>query len=685
MKKWRMEKMSLRQNKKNRKNSEAANSRSFLITVFLSVMVLVLLATAGVTIAFYALTLDLPSIETLKDYRPSISSRVYDNNNELIDEFFLEDRKLINISEIPKVVIQAFIASEDSRFYQHKGVDVQSIVRAVFKNFEAGQIIQGGSTITQQVAKMMYLSPERKYTRKVKEAILAYKIDRYLNKDEILNLYLNQIYLGHGTYGIESAALGYFGKSAKALSLHEAALLAGMPKAPSNYSPFLHYDKAKQRQIYVLTRMMEDGYITPEEMKKASEAPLKLRPVKPKEKVAAYFVENVRRYVQEKYGGDVLYKEGLSIYTTLDLTAQKYASEAVEKGLTELEEREKHQKGLVQGALFCMDVKTGAIRAMVGGRDFSKSEFNRATQSSRQPGSAFKPLIFTAAFDKGLNPSTVFVDSPIAVDDVSQPDGIWRPKNFDEKFMGPITMRTALVQSRNVATVKILQEIGVDYAVSYAMNMGITSPMVRTLSLALGVSGVTLQELVQAYGVLANQGKKVTPYFIKKIVDRTGNVFEETKEESEQVIDPRIAFISTHVMQDVIIRGTGTRARSIGRPVAAKTGTTNDCRDAWFIGYTPSLITGVWVGLDHEASLGRQEVGGRAAAPIWLYFMEKALEKTPVESFPVPEGIVFIKVDPQTGRAFDGGGAIPEAFLEGASPKDKAYGMDTNGAESLFR
>ena len=365
---------------------------------------------------------------------------------------------------------------------------MQSIFRAIFKNVEAGHIVQGGSTITQQVAKMMYLSPEKKYTRKLKEAILAYKIDKYLSKDEILNLYLNQIYLGHGTYGIESAALGYFGKSAKDLKLPEAAMLAGLPKAPSNYSPFLHYEKAKQRQIYVLTRMMEDGYISKEEMEKAAAAPLKLRPIKPKDKVAAYFVENVRRYVQEKYGADVLYKEGLSIYTTLNLSAQKYARDAVEKGLAELEDREKYQRGLVQGALFCMDVKTGAIRAMVGGRDFNKSEFNRATQSRRQPGSAFKPLIYTAAFDKGLNPSTVFVDSPIALEDPSQEGGLWKPKNFDEKFLGPITMRTALVQSRNIVTVKILQEIGVDYAVSYAMNMGITSPLVADI--IIGVRGI---------------------------------------------------------------------------------------------------------------------------------------------------------------------------------------------------
>jgi penicillin-binding protein 1A len=676
--------MPIRRRRSNNKNEGEVQKLSTLLTFFLGLIVFVLLVTVGGTVTYYALTLDLPGIDALKDYRPSIASRVYDDTNELIDEFFLEDRKVVRIAEVPKIVRYAFVAAEDSRFYQHQGLDMQSISRAIFKNVGAGHIVQGGSTITQQVAKMMYLSPEKKYTRKLKEAILAYKIDKYLSKDEILNLYLNQIYLGHGTYGIESAALGYFGKSAKDLKLPEAAMLAGLPKAPSNYSPFLHYEKAKQRQIYVLTRMMEDGYISQNELAIASAAPLKLRPIKPKDKVAAYFVETVRRYVQEKYGADVLYKEGLSIYTTLNLSAQKYARDAVEKGLAELEDREKYQRGLVQGALFCMDVKTGAIRAMVGGRDFNKSEFNRATQSRRQPGSAFKPLIYTAAFDKGLNPSSIFVDSPISLEDPSQEGGIWKPKNFDEKFLGPITMRTALVQSRNVVTVKILQEIGVDYAVSYAMNMGITSPLVRTLSLALGVSGVTLQELVQAYGVLTDQGKKVTPYFIKKIVDRTGNVFEETKVQSEQVIDPRIAFITTYVMQDVVISGTGTRVRSIGRPVAAKTGTTNDMRDAWFIGSTPSLIAGVWVGFDQEASLGKQEVGGRAAAPIWLYFMGKFLQNTPVESFPTPEGIAFVKVNSKTGRPSNGSGTISEAFLANAQPNEKPSDV-TEEKEDLFR
>lgn len=640
--------------------------RFLLVTFFL----FILLVLIGSSMIYYVLLQELPSIAALKDFRPSIATRVYGDNNELIDEFFLEDRKLVKVSDVPRYAVLAFVAAEDARFFHHGGFDLQSITRAFYKNLEAGKIVQGGSTITQQVAKSLYLTPERRYIRKIKEAILAYKIDRYLTKEEILNLYLNYIYLGHGTYGIEAAAEGYFGKSARYLTLAEATMLAALPKAPNAYSPFLHFDKAKERQAYVLDRMIEDGYITPAQQEDALRAPLELRSVRPKEKIAPYFIENVRRYVLSKYGSDVLYKEGLEIYTTLNIAMQKSANEGLERGLKELEARGNHKKEIVQGALLCMDVKTGAIRAMVGGRDFTKSEFNRTTQSIRQPGSAFKPLIYTAAFDKGLTPATRLVDSPIVFEDPSQEDGFWKPKNFDGKFLGPITLRSALVHSRNVITVKLLQEIGVDYAAAYATNMGITSPLAKNLSLALGSSGVTLQEMVRAYGVLANGGKRVTPYFVKKIVDRTGQVFEETQVVEEQVIDPRIAFLTTYIMQDVVESGTGRGVKSIGRPVAGKTGTTNDNRDAWFIGFTPSLVTGVWVGFDKEETLGKEEVGGRAAAPIWLYFMEKALQSYPVEIFPVPEGIVFVKIDPNTGlpAKSNANGAVFEAFLEGTAP-----------------
>jgi len=646
---------------------------------------------AGSSFLYYVLLKEIPGIAALKDYRPSIASRVYADNNELIDEFFAEDRKLIKVADLPKRVIQAFVAAEDARFYQHQGVDWQSISRAFYKNLEAGHIVQGGSTITQQVAKSLYLSSERSYLRKVKEAVLAYKIDKYLTKEEILNLYLNYIYLGHGTYGIEAAAQGYFGKGAKDLTLAEVAILASLPKAPTNYSPYLHFDRAKQRQAYVLERMAEDGYITPREKEAALQAPLALRSIKPKDKVAPYFVENIRRYILEKYGSDVLYKEGLEIYTTLNISMQKAAREAVERGLSELEERQGYPKGLVQGALLSMEASTGAIKAMVGGRNFVKSEFNRATQSKRQPGSAIKPIIYTAAFDKGMTPATTVVDAPLVFQDNA--GNVWKPQNFDHEFHGPTTLRNALVHSRNIVTIKLLQNIGVDYAAAYAANMGIVSPVAKNLTMALGTSEVTLQELVRSYGVLANQGRKVEPFFIRKIVDRTGHVFEENQQPvSTQVIDPRIAFMTTYIMQDVVESGTGRVVRSIGRPVAGKTGTTDEMRDAWFMGFTPSLVSGVWVGFDKERTLGREEVGGRAAAPIWLYYMEKALGGTPAEIFPVPEGVVFTKVERATGQPGKGASptAIFECFLDDAlaveegGRGDKPEGVSKSGGTMPF-
>jgi penicillin-binding protein 1A len=664
------------------KKKRPSSLRSLLGIAVISFLVLFVgAALAGSSVVYFALLQELPSIAALKDYRPSITTRVYADNNELIDEFFLEDRKVVKYEDVPKIVIQAFIAAEDSRFFQHGGFDMQSMFRAFFKNVKAGHIVQGGSTITQQVAKQLYLSPEKSYMRKVKEALLSLKIEKYLTKEEIITLYLNHIYLGHGTYGIEAASQGYFGKSAKELTLPEAAILAGLPKAPNAYSPYTHPDKAYQRQAYVLTRMLEDGYITAKERDRALATRVRLRSIKPKDKIAAYFIENIRRHILEKYGGDVLYKEGLEVYTTLNIKMQTAARDAVERGLAEIEEREDYKKGELQGALYAMNPKTGAVMAMVGGRSFQRSEFNRATQSQRQPGSAFKPLIYTAAFDKGMTPSTVIVDSPIVYPDPQQPDGMWAPQNFDRKFLGPTTLHNALIHSRNIISIKVLEEIGVDYAVSYARNMGITSPLFRNLSLALGTSGVTLQELVRAYGVLADGGQRVQPFFIKKIVDRTGHVFEETHPKAEQVMDPRIAFITTYIMQDVVESGTAQLIKKLGRPVAGKTGTTDDTRDAWFLGFTPSLVAGVWVGFDQEREMGKQEVGGRAAAPIWLYFAQKALEEMPAETFPVPEGIVFVKVNPQTGAPVKqaNGRAIYECFIEGTTPD----GVETILPENL--
>ena len=768
-----------------KKIKDSARKSRWFRKIFLWILILFPFLVVGGGIYIYVIIRDLPDIYSLKDYRPSITTRIYSDNNQLIEEFFIEDRRFVPINKVPKYVAYAFVAAEDSRFFQHEGIDFQGLLRATIKNLTHGAIVQGGSTITQQLAKSIYLSPERSITRKIREAVLAYRMDQYLQKYEILNLYLNQIYLGHGTYGIEAASQCYFGKSAKELNLAEAALLAGLPKAPSRYSPFVSIEKARQRQAYALGRMVEDGYITEAEKERALHAPIRLNTSGPKGKIAPYFTENVRRHILTRYGSEALYKEGLEVYTTLNVEMQRAATAAVERGLQELEKREGtrvtvkklspsrvesflagverelskkpmekgqlvhalidsvdaadrvvhlrigRHKGIasfdnislsmssgagsetdaskmynpvnlfspgdvvesrileapgkdpvklaielhpaVQGALLCMDARTGEIKAMVGGRDFKRSEFNRATQSRRQPGSAFKPLIYAAAFDKGLTPATIVMDSPVIYDDTLK-GSEWRPKNYDGKYHGPTTLRDALVYSRNLVTIKVLKDIGANYAADYARNMGIASPISVDLSMALGTSSVTLQEMVRAFGVLANEGKKVEPYFIRKVVDRTGNVFEEHTPQAEQVIDSKVAYITTSVLQDVIRRGTGWRVRAIGRPVAGKTGTTDEYKDAWFIGYTPSLVAGAWVGYDDSKPLGRAEVGGVAAAPVWLYFMEKALAGQPVEDFKTPEGIVFVKIDPQTGllaRPFSSNSRT-ECFLDGTAPTEYA-------------
>ncbi len=698
-------------------------------------------------------------------------------------------------------MIQAFVAAEDARFFHHKGIDMLSIIRAFMKNLQAGTIVQGGSTITQQVAKSLFLTPRKSYIRKLREAILAYRINTYLKKYEILNLYLNHIYLGHGTYGIEAASQRYFGKSAEKLTLPEAALLGGLPKAPSRYSPYLHTERARMRRSYVLNRMAEDGYITEEERTITIEMPIVLEDAEKREKLAPYFTENVRRYIQKRYGTDVLYREGLEVYTTLDVAMQKAAKAAIKKGLRELDKREgyrgvlkkipqeefdsflEEQAGImeqkplaagqivealvtvidsenksvelrigphrgvmllkhmswartpnpkiaynaatvkdpadvlhagdvietrilnvddgeegkllhlaleqdpeVQGALLCMDTKTGKIRAMIGGRDYKKSEFNRATQARRQPGSAFKPFIYTAAFDKGMTPSTIIMDNPIIYRDTLK-DSFWKPQNFEQKFYGPTLLRTGLIKSRNLVTIKILKDIGIDYAADYVANLGIKSPLTRDLSMALGTSGITLREMVGAFGVFANNGKRAEPYFIKRIVDRTGHVLEEYEPVIEQVIDPRIAYITSHLLQKVVQGGTGWRVRALGRPVAGKTGTTNDLKDAWFLGFTPSLVAGVWVGFDDLRPLGKYETGSRAASPLFLYFMKEALAGTSIEFFTPPKGVVFAKIDPKTGLLAkpDSKKSVFECFLEGTAPTKYATEDSESKEEGFFR
>ena len=642
------------------------------------VFLLIILLVIGAGTAFYfVLVFDLPRLTTLKDYQPPIISEVYADDDVLIGEFFLERRTVLPLSQMPRLLIKAFVAAEDARFFEHRGIDYWRVLGAAFRNIEAFDVVQGGSTITQQIAKSFFLTPERSFTRKVKEAILAQRIEHYLTKNEILYLYLNQIYLGEGAFGVGAAAKTYFGKPVQNLTLAECAILAGLPPAPNNLSPLRHPKKARDRQIYVLNRMVERKMITLEQAKKAGAEEIRLRPRGPKGyNEAPYVLEQVRMYVEEKYGKDRLYRGGLKIYTTLNARLQKAAQKAVRKGLEDFEAREGKGKGQdqVQGALVALDPQTGYILAMVGGRDFSSSQFNRATQARRQAGSAFKPIVYAAALDKGFTPATIIVDEPFSYIDVPGKEP-WEPQNFDREFWGPITFRKALTFSRNVATVKIAQAIGVEYLIEYSKNLGIQSKLEPNLSLALGSANVTLLELTKAFGVFAAQGYRAEPFLITRILDKDGNLLEEVEPSAVEIISPQTSYLITSLMQSVIQEGTGQKAQALGRPAAGKTGTTNDTRDAWFIGFTPQrLVAGAWIGYDIEKPLGTHETGAVAALPIWLEFMKEAVAGEPIENFLVPEGIVFVKVDAANGEPF--GPAHPpksvkvlsECFKEGTAP-----------------
>ena len=636
-----------------------------------------LLLSGGMAAFYFTFLFDLPRLSTLKDYQPYIVSEVYSDDGALIGEFFMERRIVTPLSQMPKHLIRAFVAAEDARFFEHRGIDYWRILGAAFRNIEALDVVQGGSTITQQIAKSFFLTPERSFTRKIKEIILAHRIEKDFTKNEILFLYLNQIYLGEGAYGVGAAAKTYFGKSVEDLTLAESAILAGLPPAPNAYSPLRHPKKARERQLYVLHRMVERKWITPEQAKKAEAEAIHLRPRGPKGyNEAPYAVEMVRLYLEEKYGKNMLYKGGLKVYTTINSKLQQIAQMAVQKGLEEFEARVKKDSGRdqVQGALVALDPQTGYILAMVGGRDYSQSQFNRATQARRQAGSAFKPIVYAAALDKGFTPASIIVDEPFSYEDVPGKEP-WEPQNFDREFWGPITLRKALTFSRNVPTVKIAQSVGVDTLIQYARNLGIKSKLEPNLSLALGAANVTLLELTSAYGVFAAQGYRTDPILITRITDKDGIILEEIEPTAVEVISPQTSYLITSLLQSVIQEGTGQRAKALGRPAAGKTGTTNDTRDAWFIGYIPQkLVAGAWIGYDIERSLGTHETGAVAALPIWLEFMKQAVVEFPEENFSPPEGIVFVKIDAETGEPLrphqpsTSGKILLECFKEGTAP-----------------
>ncbi len=640
------------------------------LTLFLLTIGLAL--TLGLGAAFYIfVSLDIPAISSLKHYQPATASIIYDSAKQPITYVSRENRTLVPLSAMPELLPQAFVSAEDSRFYQHSGVDAWSIIRALLHNIRSGERGQGGSTITQQVARALLLTPEKTYTRKIKEAILAYRIDTTLSKEDILHIYLNQIYLGSSAYGVEAAAQIYFDKRVQDLNLAEIALLAGLPQAPSRYSPFRNFKLAKNRQLYVLNRMAEEGYITPTAAQKAYETTLLWNPAKEGPTENNYFIEHVKAYVENKYGSEALLTGGLRIYTTLDQNIQKAANMAIKRGTAKWAIRQsKHAETLPQAALISMEVKTGYVRAMVGGTDFEKSQFNRATQARRQPGSAFKPFIYAAALEKGMTPATMIVDEPIQFRGSSSMQ-YWEPKNYNNKFEGPTSFRNALVHSRNIPTIKILQQVGAANTIDLARRLGITSPLGKDLSLALGTSGVSPLELTRAYAAFANGGRMPQALFIGKIVDSNGKVLEEQHPAFSDAVDPRVAYQMTHLMEGVISDGTAKGISSFGAPAAGKTGTTDQNIDAWFVGYTPELTTCVWIGHDQNTSLGTAETGGLAAAPIWLDFMNQAKTTYPATGgFPVPPGIVMLPMDNASGKPGTrvGGSVTMEAFREDTPP-----------------
>lgn len=739
------------------------------------IFTIVSLLLGGIAGGYIAISKGIPSIEELKQFNHAAGTRIYSDDDVLIGELKIEKGIFVPLDRMPKNIVNAVVAVEDSRFWKHKGIDYIAIARAVVKDVIHASLKEGGSTLTQQLAKVVFLSPEKTVKRKIMEASLAIQIENNLSKREILELYLNKVYFGHGAYGVEMASKVYFGKSVNHLTLAEAALIAGLVKAPTLYSPFNDLSKAKDRQAIVLARMEEEGYINKSERTAALAQPLYLASPKKGIEANSYFIDYVKKYLEEKYGLDTVYKGGMKVYTTLNRGMQISAVAAVQAGLKEVDKRrgwrgplerkkdvdfEKELKakelpgtvainpgdiysGLVlkvsdkealiktrgvvgklsikdamwasrtiakegsikniqnftlpkilrpgdivkvsiksivnkniqlaleqdpevEGALVSVEPYSGFIRAMVGGYDFTRSDFNRAILAKRQPGSAFKPVIYAAAMDNGFTPASIINDEPVSY--VGGAKGEWNPENYDHKFYGPTRLREALAYSRNVVTVKLVDTMGIDNLINFARTVGFDGDIPRNLSIALGSLNVTPFQLALIYDVFASNGMKVKPISIKYITDKKGRVLESNEPNPEQTISPQTSFLITSMMQDVIKYGTGWRAKALGFPVAGKTGTTNDYKDAWFVGYSSGLVSCVWVGFDNFKTLGSLETGARAASPIWVSFMQNALHGSS-EGFSQPEGIVSAVIDPKTGLLSRDEAGIREYFKDGTQPK----------------
>ena len=621
---------------------------------------------------FIALTKDLPQIRDLESFQPSSITRIYSSDGVLLTEFFLEKRDPVPIKIIPDFLKKALIVTEDRSFYRHSGIDLKGIFRAVFRDIVAGKFVEGASTITQQLAKTLFLRPRKSLLRKAKEAFLSFQIERRYTKDEILELYLNQVYFGSGAYGVESAAKIYFGKSVSDLNLPECALLAGLPRSPSRYSPLLDPELAIKRRNIVLKQLQDTGVITHSAYEIAKAAPLNLAKQNKPSVKAPYFIEYVKKFLENTIGSSRLYKEGLRVVTTLNYDMQQKAELAMDKGLSDLEKRMKYQRiknSDPQGALISLDVQTGGILAMVGGRDFSKNTFNRATDARRLPGSAFKPIVYAYAIEQGFTQNKIILDAPVAFN-IGNPEKYWQPKNFSGDYEGEMTLRKALALSENIPAVRLIDMLGPSSVAGFAHTMGIDSPLSPDLSLALGTSEVSLMNLTAAYSVFPNNGKLVEPYGVTEVVDKAGRLIWRAKPQERIVISRATAAIMTDMLCNVIQNGTGRKARCIHRSIAGKTGTTDDFKDALFVGFSPSITTGVWVGQDAFTTLGKGETGARAALPIWIDFMTGALNDKPIQYFDIPDDVVIVPINPLTGRlaADDDPHAVKAFFKKGTEP-----------------
>jgi penicillin-binding protein 1A len=586
------------------------------IIIFLLLIAGLVTVAIGTGLAWF-LSLDLPDIRSMDDNRPLVATRVVDRHGRPIDAIYKQYRIVITQHEMTPLLRKAFVAAEDSRYFSHPGIDLWSILRAAINNLRSGHRGQGGSTITQQVTRALMLDRKKTYQRKLTEAILAYRLDHILSKQDVLTIYLNEIYLGEGAYGVEAAARTYFSKSARELNLAEAALLAGLPQSPSRYSPIHHWQAAKARQRYVLNRMAEDGIITPAHARSAYNRPIRLNPSGAMKQAAGYFTDYVRSLLAREYGEKALYREGLTVWTTLDSRLQQAAVTTLAQGLKRARANLSGRAGL-QGALVAIDSATGAIRALVGGASYTKSPFNRAVAARRQPGSVFKPIIYAAAFEQGISPELRLDDAPLLI---RNPDGTtWKPRNYSHTYRGPTSLREALIHSNNIVTIKLLQKIHPGPAIALARKMGIHSELKPELPLALGAFPVTVLEMTGAYTVFADGGLYHVPRAITRVRDRKGRVRPWPAPPVRQPVSAATARTMTDILGQVISRGTGSQARGIPG-AAGKTGTSDDNRDAWFIGYTDTLTTGVWVGYDRGRTLGRGGTGGRIAAPIWKEFM----------------------------------------------------------------